>query len=443
MDVEAMKSIPTPLSPSKRDRLVAMGSIIAGDPKALPAKNMTDCAAASLSEGLINGSGSGQEEFNRILLMRRSKVDGEGTTWESPAGRQSVNSDRDDACFAGRLAHCGSAPVPSTPEHGPAPWPSSGRPRAEAFHADIDPLRSPGSSTEGGLPSTPPRKKTAAAPKLTDEQKASIALHLTPEQLDMISGAFSSSQSGPSEDDESKSQASSGNDTGSSHSPKGGVPRRRRGSASCPPPKPGSLYDEVPKYPELRKRRSTGTRVRFADDRGEKMDSDDDKIAAPTPGNICLKTRGRRVSRGPDGAPYKVDMDGDDDDDNDDDDDDESGDAEPRAPSASGLSVGTYATAVARGATGAFCGGATGAAVGLGGALFTFGLSVPICALVGSTYGGFYGVSSALPEGDRPRQGTSSTHVAGNSQHRGGGSARPTQEGAPSETSRRRRHSRQ
>lgn len=437
MDVEAVKCIPTPLSPSKRDRLMAMGSVIAGGSKAVPTKHLSDSATPRLSEELLNSSvGSGQDEFNRILLMRRSKVDGEGTTWESPAGRQSTSSGHDD-CLAGRLAHCCSTPVPSTPEHGPAPWPSSGRPRGEGRHIDVASFRSARSSIEGGLPSTPPQKKMAAAPRLTDEQMTSIAPHLSPEQLEVLSGVFVSSQTGPIEEDELQSQASSGNDTGetvSSHSPKRGTARSRRGSTSCPP-KPGSLYDEVPKYPELRKRRSLGNkRVRFQEDHGEKMDSDDDKSAAPTPGNICLQTRGRRVSRGPDGAPYKVDMHSD---------DDESEDAEARAPSASGLSVGTYATAVARGATGAFCGGATGAAVGLGGALFTFGLSVPICALVGSTYGGFYGVSSALPEEDRPQQAMSSTHAAGNSQRREGGSAPPSQEATPSETSRRRRHSRQ
>jgi len=435
MDAEVIKSIPTPLSPSKRDRLMAMRSVIAGEAKAVLTKNTTGSSTPRLSEGLLNGpAGSGQDEFNRILLLRRSKVDGEGTTWESPAERQSINSDHDD-CFAGRLAHCGSTPVPSTPEYCPSPWPSSGRPRDEERHFDVDSLRSARSSIECGLPCTPPQKKTVVAPKLTDEQMTSIAPHLSPEQLDLLNGVFVSSPTEPSEEEESRSQASSGNDTGEtggSHSPKRGTARNRRASTSCPP-KPGSLYDEVPKYPELRKRRSVGNRVRFQDDRGEKIDSDDDKSAAPTPGNICLHTRGRRVSRGPDGALYKVDMDNDAH-------DDESDDAEARAPSASGLSVGTYATAVARGATGAFCGGATGAAVGLGGAIFTFGLSVPICALVGSTYGGFYGVSSALPEEDRSQQGTT---AAGTSQHRGGGSLRPAQEETTSESGRSRRHSRQ
>lgn len=444
MEVEAIMSVPTPLSPTKRERLVAMGSVIAGESKSVPAKNTTDCVTPRLSEGLLNGSvGDGHEEFNRILLMRRSKVDGEGTTWESPVGRPRAYA-RDDAYLRGRLAHCGSTPAPSTPDHGPAPWPSSGRSRDEERHIDFDSLRSTRSSIEGGLPTTPPQRKPTVASKLTAEQKASIAPHLSPEQLDMISGAFSPSQSGPSEEDETKSQGSSGSASGSSHSPKGGSAQTRRGSASCPPPKPGSLYDEVPKYPDLRKRRSlgqgsntSGLKVRFQDENGEQMDSDDDKTGTPTPGNIGLKTRGRRVSRGPDGAPYKVDMDSDDDAD--------SEDAEARASSASGLSVGTYATAVAKGAAGAFCGGASGAAVGLGGALFTFGLSVPICALVGSTYGGFYGVSSALPEENRPQHGTSSTHAAGNRgrQRRGGGSARPAQEEPRSEDSRRRRHSRE
>lgn len=433
MEAEAIQYVPTPLSPTKRKRLAAMGSAIARESKAAPAKSTTDYETPRLSEGLLNASvgDDGHEEFNRILLMRRSKVDGEGTTWESPVERPPA-FDHDDAYLRSRLAHCGSTPVPSTPDHGPAPWPSSGRPRDEERNIDDDPLRSTRSSIEGGLPATPPRKKTAPSSKLTAEQKASIAPHLSPEQLDLISGAFSSSQSGPSEEDETKSQGSSGNASGSSPSPKGGPKgggsRRRRGSVSCPPPPPGSLYDEVPKYPDLRKRRSLGggsntsaLKVRFQDENGVQLDSDDDKTSTPS-----SKVRGRRVSRGPDGAPYKVEPDSDDAD---------SEDAEARAPSANGISVGTYATAVAKGATGAFCGGATGAAVGLGGALFTFGLSVPICALVGSTYGGFYGVSSALPP-EENQPGTSR-------QRRGRGSAPPGQEESRSEEGRRRRHSRE
>eukprot|EP00931_Biecheleriopsis_adriatica_P075131 TRINITY_DN49066_c0_g1_i1.p1 TRINITY_DN49066_c0_g1~~TRINITY_DN49066_c0_g1_i1.p1 ORF type:complete len:431 (+),score=79.51 TRINITY_DN49066_c0_g1_i1:62-1354(+) len=410
MSAEAIGSVPTPLSPSKRNRLAAMGSVIAGE----AGKDKSLCATPPVSGGLVSNSdaGRGSEEFNRKLLMRRSKVDGEGTTWESPACRPRASSDQEDAGFAGRLTPCASTPIPWTPEQGLVPWPSSGRPKDE----DRTSLGSPcaaASLTDGGLPCTPERKAAShQKTKFPTEEALNVKLlqvaqqtGMTQEQVDAMR-ALIPAPSGSGEDEETRSQASSGNDTGSSHSPPGPALRSSSSSrckqrpTSAPPsrPAPGELYEEVPQYKDLRKRRSLGNRpealkVRFRDDITGKIDSDDEKQI--TPGNICLKTRGRRVSRGPDGAPYRVGMK------DDDDDDDETEDAEASRASSSGPSYTEMASAVAKGATGAFCGGATGAAVGLGGALLTFGLSVPIGAIVGSTIGGLRGYRSVLPE-DRP-----------------------------------------
>merc|ERR1712176_1317203 len=45
------------------------------------------------------------------------------------------------------------------------------------------------------------------------------------------------------------------------------------------------------------------------------------------------------------------------------------------------------------GGVGLVCGGAIGAAVGVPTALFTFGLSIPVCATVGAVFGGGTGAS--------------------------------------------------
>merc|ERR1711933_88490 len=60
---------------------------------------------------------------------------------------------------------------------------------------------------------------------------------------------------------------------------------------------------------------------------------------------------------------------------------------------AAGATGGAAALGTVGGATGAVGGGVVGAAVGVPAALFTFGLSIPICATVGAAIGGGTGAT--------------------------------------------------
>jgi len=163
---------------------------------------------------------------------------------------------------------------------------------------------------------------------------------------------------------------------------------------------PPTCFEEpVPHIPRPR-RYSRGSRegkdipkVTFADGKRAGEDdssSDDQSHTQECIGKVGAIASRRRLSRGPDGAPVRISakrVDDDNDSTGFDSDASDAADEEKEAPDAGYVKAVTAAGAVAGGAGGFMSGGALGAAVGLGGALFTFGLSIPIGAAVGSGAG--------------------------------------------------------
>lgn len=414
------------------------------------------CSGKRTSNGSnsSNGADSGAgEELGRIMTKRKEKVERDGSSWESPAVGKSHGSEaHDDASL---VKHLFSSSTPSTPDVR-APWPSSGRPvdetevggfdmvlpssssspavspapwpRGEVFtigsnrpvHSSDEVAEASGSTEMGveasrpivatemddeefhsgtsgsGTPDATPSSKsslrkgskgklpTGAASLLTEKQLKAIN-SMTPDQLNAVLTALpilASGQAGSSASDNSSQPCSS--DDGDSC-----VQHERAKSA------PPCQYSETAiEYPDLRKKRLSGARapsslkVRFECDKGSANDSDEETTGV-APGNISLRTRGRRLSRGPDGNTYKVKRS------DDSPDDAATVAAGPEAEDDKGLSLAEAATAAAEGAKGAAYGGACGAVVGIGGALFTFGLSIPVCAIAGSTYYGYKGLTSS------------------------------------------------
>jgi len=118
--------------------------------------------------------------------------------------------------------------------------------------------------------------------------------------------------------------------------------------------------------------------------------SDDQSHTRECMGKVGVIASRRRLSRGPDGAPVRISakpVDDDNDSTGFESDGSDAADEEKEASDAGYVKAATAAGAVAGGAGGFMSGGAIGAAVGLGGALFTFGLSIPIGAAVGSGAG--------------------------------------------------------
>mmetsp|Transcript_91577 Transcript_91577/g.162984 ORF Transcript_91577/g.162984 Transcript_91577/m.162984 type:complete len:369 (+) Transcript_91577:62-1168(+) len=133
-------------------------------------------------------------------------------------------------------------------------------------------------------------------------------------------------------------------------------------------------------------------KVTFEDGKqaGEDDDSSDEQL-----GKVGVIASRRRLSRGPDGAPVRISAKPEESDDDDEPNDIGSeasdlpgdGSQEPGPGQGGYVKTVTAAGAAVGGAGGFLSGGALGAAVGLGGALFTFGLSIPIGAAVGSGAG--------------------------------------------------------
>merc|ERR1719424_963430 len=253
---------------------------------------------------------------------------------------------------------------------------TSGSGTPEATPSSKSPLRK---GSQGKFPS-------GAASLLTVEQLKAIN-SMTPDQLSAILTALpilTAGQAGLNASDNSSQPCSS--DDGDSF-----VQAARAKSA---PPCQVEYSETAIQYPDLRKKRLSGARapsslkVRFECDKGSANDSDDEPTGV-APGNISLRTRGRRLSRGPDGNTYKVKRL-----------DDSPETAVAAETDDRGLSLAEAATAAAEGAKGATYGGACGAVVGIGGALFTFGLSIPVCAFAGSTYYGYKGLTTSLSTTD-------------------------------------------
>lgn len=131
-------------------------------------------------------------------------------------------------------------------------------------------------------------------------------------------------------------------------------------------------------------------RVRFEEPETPKTESSEEVTEEPMvePGNVGLRTN-RRVSRGPEGQAYRIPH-------PDSDDDSDKGDAESNHSSRTPTSPDPNDNQQPEGATGslfggikgaikgAAYGGAVGGAYGFVPAVFTFGLSIPVGALLGA-----------------------------------------------------------
>jgi hypothetical protein len=125
-------------------------------------------------------------------------------------------------------------------------------------------------------------------------------------------------------------------------------------------------------------------KVRFEGEEDEPNGSDDDIPMASS--NIGVKAS-RRLSRGPTGEIVPVSHD----------DSPKKSEGNPTLTRQdSEITLSEAASAAVGGVSGAVYGGVTGAAVGVVPALFTFGLSIPVCALAGATYQGYKGVVNNL-----------------------------------------------
>merc|ERR1712146_441212 len=105
-----------------------------------------------------------------------------------------------------------------------------------------------------------------------------------------------------------------------------------------------------------------------------------------------MTLRSRRLSRGPDGSIYRVKSDT-----------EESAKAHSVTSETEGdtpIKLDDVVAAAAGAARGAAVGGACGFGVGVAGALFTFGLSIPICTVAGAAYKGYKGASQSYPSSE-------------------------------------------
>jgi hypothetical protein len=242
---------------------------------------------------------------------------------------------------------------------------------------------------------TPTRKRRSSRQKLL-EAAASRLQHLSDEQLTSLTVLMGGSKS----DDVSNCSSS---ERSSEESP----PKAR--ATSAPAGSRVEYYENTPQYPELRKKRLSGQRVatpmkvRFEGEEEEPNGSDDDIPMASSHGLSSIGVKAsRRLSRGPTGEIVPVSHD----------DSPKKSEEHPslsRTTSESELTLSEAASAVVGGATGAVYGGVTGAAIGLVPALFTFGLSIPACAIAGATYQGYKGIVNSI---DRSRDtGSESSNV--------------------------------